>query len=451
MTAISTHAQAMAFIHERSGYDRGFISNPFAGDEAARLGLTRTARVLELLGNPQDAQPIVHIAGSKGKGSTATFVDSIARASGWKAGRFLSPHLHSFNERFVVDNHPIPDEDFTTIVAEVAAAALDVESRDRAIGTLTAWELSTAIALLWFSRCGCDIATIEVGMGGTLDATNVVESTVAVITRLDLEHTAILGDTLAAIASNKAGIIKPGVPVLTVDQPAEALAVIADRAAELGAPLLIANRDWTTAGTSDSFSWTNGETRIDTLRSALIGDHQVENAGLAIAAANELVGRASLSPAMTARSVREGLATAFIPGRFEIVARQGTPLVIIDGAHSPESTRAVASTIRARYPGRHVTTIVGMLSDKDPTLVLAPLDVITSTWIVAPLDSPRSTTAEFLRDSLAERGISASPAPSIASALETAIILAGNHEDSLILVLGSLTTAAESRVALGLT
>jgi dihydrofolate synthase/folylpolyglutamate synthase len=450
MTTITTHDEAMAFINDRSGYDRGFISNPFAGDEAARLGLVRTSRLLEGLGNPQHDYPIVHIAGSKGKGSTATFVDSISQACGWKAGRFLSPHMHAFNERFVVSNQPIPDDAFTAIVAEAAAATLQVEEGDPTVGRLTAWELSTAIALLWFSRSGCAVATVEVGMGGTLDATNVIAPAVTVITRLDFEHTAILGDTLAEIASNKAGIIKPGIPMLTVEQPAEATTVIADRAAELSSPLLIANRDWTTSGTSDSFDWISGSIRIDELASALIGDHQVENAGLAIAAVRELVDRVTLSPSLTTDAIRKGLASAFIPGRFEIVDRPGTPLVVIDGAHSPESTRAVARTIHDRYPNAHVTTIVGMLSDKDPALVLPPLDAITSEWIVAPLNSPRSTTADDLRDSLGARGISVATAPSVASALGTSLASTRNGGEDLILVVGSLTTASEARVALGL-
>jgi dihydrofolate synthase/folylpolyglutamate synthase len=442
----------MAFIHERSGFDRGFISNPFAGDEAARLGLVRTARLLESLGNPQHQYPIVHIAGSKGKGSTATFVDSIARAARLNAGRFLSPHLHAFSERFVVQNQPIPDESFTSIVAEVADAALSVENGDSSVGTLTAWELSTAIALMWFARSMCDLATIEVGMGGTLDATNVIDPAVTVITRLDLEHTAILGDTIAEIASNKAGIIKPSVPVITVEQQAEAMAVIADRAAAHSAPLLVANRDWTTEGTSDRFDWTSEETNLEDLHSALIGDHQVENAGLAIAAVQQFFDRANLPNPLTSEAIRSGLATAFIPGRFEIVARAGAPTVIIDGAHSPESTRVIAHTVRDRYPQAHVTTIVGMLSDKDPARVLAPLDQVTDSWVVAPLNSPRSATVDDLSDSLGARGIAAKTEPSIAAALESCLgsTVDPHTEDQVILVLGSLTTAAEARVALGL-
>ncbi|HYJ12980.1 MAG TPA: Mur ligase family protein, partial [Thermomicrobiales bacterium] len=206
------YSSAMAFIHERSGYDRGFISNPFAGDEAARLGLLRTERVLVALGRPDLAYPILHVAGSKGKGSTSTLLASIFTAAGWKCGRFLSPHLHRFNERFAIDDKIISDSAFAARVRDVREAALAVEADDPDMGRLTAWELSTVIALLWFQQQACDVVVLEVGMGGTLDATNVVQPAASLITRLDLEHTAILGNTIEEIAANKAGIIKAGAP-----------------------------------------------------------------------------------------------------------------------------------------------------------------------------------------------------------------------------------------------
>ncbi|MBA2470361.1 MAG: bifunctional folylpolyglutamate synthase/dihydrofolate synthase, partial [Chloroflexia bacterium] len=319
MTQITTFDEALAAIWERSGYDRGFISNPFAGDDAARLGLVRTARVLDLLGNPERDYPIVHVAGSKGKGSTASFIDSILRATGQRSGRFLSPHLHSYRERFVVDNVLIGEADFTKLVADVMSSAVEAERADAAIGQLTAWEISTAMALLWFSRSICDIVVIEVGMGGTLDATNVIEPAASVITTLDYEHTAILGTTMREIASNKAGIIKPGRPVVSAEQPVDAREVIEAKAQDASAPLSFANRDWTVTGSDRSFSVSGAGWRHGGLVSSLIGPHHVENAGLAIAAVHELRKFNLLPDETIDESVRQGIGSAFLPGRFEIV------------------------------------------------------------------------------------------------------------------------------------
>ena len=235
---------ALAAIWDRSGYDRGFISDPFAGDDAARRGLARTRAMLDVLGNPQERVRLIHVAGSKGKGSTAVLIDAILRAAGLRSGRFTSPHLHSYRERFVVDDLPIGEEAFACLTHEVMEAMRKVESGNPSLGRVTAWELSTAMALRWFARGDCDVAVIEVGLGGTLDATNVIDPVVSAITRLDLEHTAILGETLAEIASNKAGIIKPGRPSVTVEQAPEALTVIEERAREVGSKLLVGGRDW---------------------------------------------------------------------------------------------------------------------------------------------------------------------------------------------------------------
>lgn len=447
MTAITSFEQAMAVIHERSGYDRGFISNPFAGDDAARLGLVRTSRVLDRLGNPERDYPIVHVAGSKGKGSTCSFIDSILRSAGATCGRFLSPHLHSFQERFVVNDREVGKDDFTRLVNDVYQAALQVETNHPDVGELTAWELSTAMVLLWFSRCRCDVAVVEVGLGGTLDATNVVTPAASVITRLDYEHTAILGSSMAEIASNKAGIIKPGVPVASADQPPEGSAVIEARAGEFNSPLLVANRDWTVQGSDASFSARGPNWRYDQLRSSLIGRHQVDNAGLAIAALHLLAPAFPPGIFLTEQAIRSGLANTFIPGRFEIIRHHPGNTIVIDGAHSPESTRALADAIRAHFPDTRPVVIIGMLSDKDPGAVLPPLFAIAGGWIVAPVQSPRAIAVAEIASTLDSQLVTVVTAESVANALEVAL-QAGKSD--LIVVTGSLTTAAEARVALGL-
>lgn len=451
MTPITTFDEAMAAIWARSGYDRGFISNPFAGDDAARLGLVRTARVLTRLGNPERDCRIVHVAGSKGKGSTSSFIDSILRAAGPRSGRFLSPHLHSYRERFVVDDRPIGEADFTQLVADAMAATVEAERDDGTIGQVTAWELSTAMALTWFSRSACDIAVIEVGMGGTLDATNVVDPAISVITSLDYEHTAILGTTMAEIAANKAGIIKSGRPVVSADQPPDAREVIEARAGELGAPLQMANRDWSVTGTDRSFSVTGPDWRHDGLASSLAGQHQVDNAGLAIAAIHGLRGLNLLPESNINGPVREGIGSTFIPGRFEIVRHPSGATFVLDGAHSPASTQALANALGDRFPGVGITLVVGMLDDKDPDRLLRPIASIATRWLVAPPDSPRAQRAEIVANSLQALGAKPEVARSVPDAVERAVPESSSTAPNLVVVVtGSLSTVAEARVALGL-
>src|SRR5699024_2037720 len=171
VSSITTFDHALAALHDRSGYDRGFISNPFAGDEAARNGLRRTRAVLDRLGNPERTLSIVHVAGSKGKGSTCVAIDAILRAAEYRSGRSLSPHLHSWRERIVIDDAPIDEHAFARITGDVLTAAEAIEAETPELGGVTAFELGTAMALLAFQRSGCDIAILEVGLGGTLDAT----------------------------------------------------------------------------------------------------------------------------------------------------------------------------------------------------------------------------------------------------------------------------------------
>jgi len=441
----------MRLVWNRSGYDRGFISNPFAGDDAARLGLIRTEKTLALLGNPERDYPIIHVAGSKGKGSTCSFIDSILRAAGAMTGRFLSPHLHSYRERFVVDDNPIDEESFTELAADVYSAALEVESANPEIGQLTAWELSTAMALLWFSRSRCHAGVIEVGLGGALDATNVVTPAVSVITRLDFEHTSILGDTMGEIATNKAGIIKPGRPVVCAEQPIDGLLVIERRAKELESPLLFANRDWTITGTDESFAVSGPTWRYTGLRSSLAGHHQVDNAALAIAAVHVLIDTPEVALPVTEAIVRHGLATTFAPGRFEVFTDDAGCRFVLDGAHTPESMRALAGALLARFPADQLTVVAGMLSDKNPEIVLSPLVDLTDRWIVCPANSPRSLSAESMQLSLSRLDVAAESSATVAAGIHAAATHPSTPSSArVVVVTGSFTIVAEARVALGL-
>ncbi len=448
---IDTFQQAYAAIWDRSNWDRGYISNPFAGDEAARQGLVRTQSLLDRLGNPEHAYPIVHVAGSKGKGSTCSFVDSVMRAAGARSGRFLSPHLHSILERFVVDDIQISEAEFTGVVAMVMSATHGVETTEPAIGEITAWELSTAIALLWFAERDCDVVALEVGLGGTLDATNVVDPVVSAITRLDYEHTAILGDTMASIAGNKAGIIKPGRPVVTVDQTREAMDVIESVASNAGSMLLVAKRDWTAVGSSDSFDVHGPGWEHLGLKSSLRGAHQVENAGLAIAAIHLLVEAHPFAFNVDDAAIRRGLASTFVPSRFEIARHHSGATLVIDGAHSPESISALVQALHDDYGATPVVVIVAMLSGREPGTVLAPFAGNASAWLVTSSGSPRAIAAEELRAALPKSGADSSIVASVAEAIELAVQMPIIGEDGgIVVVTGSLATAAEARTALGL-
>lgn len=432
---------ALAAIWDRSAYDRGHISNPFAGDAAARLGLRRTQAVLAALGNPEDALPLIHVAGSKGKGSTVVLVDAILRAAGRRSGRFTSPHLHTFRERFVIDDDMIDQTTFAELTSAALAATRAVEAALPELGTVTSFELATVMALHWFAERRCDVAVIEVGLGGTLDATNVIDPAVSAITRLDLEHTAILGDTLEAIAANKAGIIKPGRPAVTVWQEPEALEVIEERARETGSALLLQGRDWTIDGDEAGFGVSGPWGTIDDLRTSLVGAHQVENAAVAVAVATTAAGIGQV----TEDAVRRGLLEAVHPGRFERVMAAADTTVVIDGAHTPVAARALAAALTRHLPDTQPTILVGMLRDKHPADFLAPLAAIAGRWIVVEPGSPRAMPADEIVAALRELGEEADRTKAIDDAIARA-----TRFGAPVVITGSLTTVADARVALGL-
>lgn len=437
------YSAALAAIHERSGYDRGYISNPFAGDEAARRGLRRTRRLLDALGAPDARYGVVHVAGSKGKGSTCAFIDTILRAAGHRVGRLTSPHLHSFRERFAVGGEPIDEAAFARLTFSSLDAARQIERENPDLGEITAFELTTAMGLAWFAEEGCRLAVVEVGLGGLLDATNVVTPLVSVIAPLDYEHTAVLGTTLTEIARNKAGIIKEGRPVAVARQEPEALAVIAATAAEKGSRLLVAGRDWQTHGDWQQFSAVGPWGELTDLRASLPGQHQVDNAGLALAACALLMGDGWR---IGHDAMRTGLASAVWPGRFEDVELAGGQRIVIDGAHTPASARALANALAARYPGQRATFIVGLFRDKDPVAFTAPLAPLADRWLITAPGSPRARPPAELASALG--GLSA---PVRVFDTVTNAIRAARHSDAaLIVVTGSLAMVSAARVALGL-
>ena len=435
-----SYREALEELWRRSSYERGLISNPFGGPERAALGLRRMRALLAELGDPQRAVPLVHVAGSKGKGSTCAFVASCAQQAGLRTGFYSSPHLHRFPERITINGAPVTDEVFASLAAQVAAAAAHLESRQPDLDTVTTFEMITAMAFLGFAQARCDLAVIEVGLGGLLDATNVIDPLVCVITRIDYEHTAVLGKTLTEIARQKAGILRPGTPAVVSAQTPEAETAIREVAEALSAPLLVGGSDWQWQGNWRDFTATGPWGAWDRLALGLPGPHQVENACTALAALHVLHEQGLPIPES---SIRAGLLAARWPGRFERL-QVSDQEVVLDGAHTPAAARALVETWRAELGDLPATVIVGMGNDKDLRAFLRELAPITRRVIATRADSPRAASAEAVAKAAGELGLTVEIAPDVKSALDLAV------DDSPLLVTGTLFVAGEVREAFGL-
>lgn len=437
------YAAACAFIESRSNYARGSISSPSSSTGGPQMGLTRTRALLDRLGAPDRSYPIFHIAGSKGKGSTAAFAASIGKAAGYRIGLSTSPHLHSFRERMAIGGEPIGQEAFARVAGEVRLAVDALEQSRPDLGLVTAFELLTVMALLSFAEERCDLAVVEVGLGGTFDATNVITPAVSIITRLDLEHTHVLGETMSAIAANKAGIIKPSVPVITAAQLSEALGVIEAAAGTNRAPLTVAGRDFTWDGAWQSFTWIGKGGQIGGLRSGLAGDHQMENASLAIAAWRALSERAFQ---VSAAAVRAGIATATLPGRFERVDVDGRTW-ILDGAHTPVSAASLAAAVLDTF-GHPIGAIAGLLRDKHPAAFFEALAPAVGHLIVTEPHNPRAIPVDELIPTARIADSQTIASKNLDTSMATA---SARFPDGLpVVITGSFTLVAEARERLGL-
>lgn len=324
-----------------------------------QLGLDTMRDLLARMGNPHEHLRFLHIAGTNGKGSAAAMCQAVLTTAGYRSGLYTSPHLISFCERIQMDGRQIAEADLARILGEMRPL-LDAAPRHP-----TLFEVATAIALQYFHEQQTDVVVLEAGLGGRLDATNVVTPLVSIITNIGFDHTQYLGDTLAKIAAEKAGIIKPGIPVVTAAH-GEALDVIRRVCAEQNAPLTVV---------------TNGINRTP-----LVGAHQAMNCAVAEAAL-----RAS-GLKITDRQMRDGLARTRWPGRFDIVRRD--PLLILDGAHNPHGAQALADTVREQLTGKELALILGILRDKDYQSVCRILAPLAKRVFCVPVASERSATAE---------------------------------------------------------
>ena len=381
--------------------------------------LERVHEFLEKLGNPHHSYPTLHIAGTKGKGSVSAMLAAIARAAGLRTALYISPHLHSYRERIQVDGEPIARETLADLIAEVRPAVESVEG-------LTLFEVTTGIAFLHFARQQVDVGVIEVGLGGRLDATNVITPEVSVITSLSLDHTRLLGNTVAEIAREKGGIIKPGVPVVSAPQKPEAMAVLEAIAAERDASLTVAGNDWTWEALQHNLERQTLAVRrahapsefdgVYTL--SLLGDFQQENAAVAIATAAVLYENGHTWAAPSA--VRAGLAQTQWPGRMEVLQRE--PPVVIDCAHNPYSAETLAHSLETWFPDTRWLLIFGASNDKDvPHVLEALLPLCERVW-VSHSHHPRSAAPENIAAQCAAMGkeadIVTEPSHALAAALE---------------------------------
>jgi dihydrofolate synthase/folylpolyglutamate synthase len=412
------------------------------------VSLDRPRALLAALGDPQEAYPVVHLTGTKGKGSVSAFCASALQAAGLRVGLYTSPHLQDFRERFRVNNALIEPEALADLVDQVRPAVA-------AIPGLTWFEVVTAIAFLYFARARVDVAVVEVGLGGRLDATNVVRAPlVSTITSLSYDHMALLGNTLAEIAYEKSGIIKPGVPVVSAPQAPEAMEVVERIAAERNAPLTVVGRDVTfEAGAADEygqfFSVGAPGKESQTYWTPLLGVHQALNAAVAIATLGR-VREAGLP--VDDRSVHAGLRLVNWPGRLEVVRR--APWLVLDVAHNGASAErlreALTDIFLSRRPGARVVLVFGAFKDKDVPAMFQALLPITDQLVLMQAMSPRAfgvgELAELARQSGYQGAIEALPAAR--DALGFAETCA--RPDDLICVTGSLSVVGEMRSVLGL-
>jgi dihydrofolate synthase / folylpolyglutamate synthase len=446
---VISYREALDYLYSYTNFEHKRIDQ-YTPD---KIDPGRPARLLALLGNPHRRYPAVHIAGTKGKGSVAALCAAAMRAAGLKTGLYTSPHLVDFRERFRVltpadGDGRISEARFTELVQEIRSVVDQVPG-------LTWFELVTAVGFLFFAREAVDVAVIEVGLGGRLDATNVITPLVSVITSLSLDHTELLGNSLAEIAGEKGGIIKPGVPVVVAPQAPEALARLQEIAVVQQSPLVLVGRDYlsevltsgpggqtirvsTRLATGDAPS---RPLQPRTVTIPLAGAHQQENSVVALAALDVVRHH---FPSLSDQAARLGMAQVSWPGRLQLLdpppaaltgGRASAP-ILLDSAHNPHSAQLLAQTLLATYSYRKLWLVLGITADKNVAGILEPLLPLADVTFVTRSSHPRAAEPELLRQIAAESGHRVTPYPVLVEAVTAALERAG--PDDLICVTGSI-------------
>jgi len=417
---------------------------------ANKLDHTRPRRLMAALGNPYAQYPAIHIAGTKGKGSTAAMCAFALRAAGYTVGLYTSPHLQDFRERIRIltpdeADGRIPKPQFVQQINKLRA--LETQFPD-----ITWFEILTAIAFLHFADSGIDVAVVEVGLGGRLDATNVLAPLVSVITRLSLDHTTLLGNTLTKIAYEKGGIIKPGIPVITANQESDAAEELLKIAIKRESPISIVGKNWQYEGTavphhpsqqkltithSPAPEFIPPGTQFDL---PLGGEHQLENATLALVALQHVQQRL---PRLSLEALQNGLANVKWPGRLDIIhpGDEQTPMLLVDCAHNPDSAHKLHEALEHSFTYNRLWLIFGAPADKDVLHMLADLLPLAHHTTVTTASHPRSATPEELAEIGSELGFKVTAVPDMATALTTTWNQAQSGD--LICVTGSIVVVGD--------
>jgi dihydrofolate synthase / folylpolyglutamate synthase len=391
-------------------------------------GLERISKLLESLDNPQHAFATVHVVGTNGKGSTASFLSSILSAGGYRTGLFTSPHLISFTERIRVDGQEIDEDSVVRLTQRVMAAAPP---------ETTFFEIITALAVLYFAEQKVEVAVFEAGMGGRLDATNAMPGMLTVITPVSLDHIEYLGGTIGEIAAEKVGIGKAGAPIISARQDEAAADAIAERATEMGSRLYRSGQDFEATWVDGKLEYRGLGQSLSGLSTGITGRYQSGNAGLALAAAEVLAGEGF---PLSEQALAAGLEQAKWPGRMELFP--GPPRVLLDGAHNPAGAEALAEAL-ADIPRQRLVMVVGVMGDKELSGLLAALLPLADLVLTVAPSLERALPAAQLAEYCREAGANAEAAGAVALGLARAREVAG--ADDLIVVCGSLFTVGEAR------
>jgi dihydrofolate synthase/folylpolyglutamate synthase len=395
-----------------------------------KFGLSKTSNLLKAFGNPHIGQKYVHVAGTNGKGSVAVFLASILQEAGYRVGLYTSPHLVRFTERFKINGREITRAKAATLIEELRIAMRPEEPP-------TFFEATTAMALAFFARENTDIAIIEVGMGGRLDATNIITPLVSVITNISLEHQLFLGSRLRDIAYEKGGIIKEGIDVLTGTTQRDIIRFLQSLCVQKKAPMWRVGKDIRYRATGSGLHYRGINRRFDRLELGLKGKFQNRNAALAIAVIERLEEKGfRVSP----QHIREGLSKSIWPGRMQVIADK--PTILLDGAHNPTAIRALAKAISAVFKYRQMILIIGIMEDKAIYEMLRGIVPLSDYVIYTRPVYPRAASPELLMEKGASFHKSAEVVPSLTQAIDRAKEMA-NPQD-LIVICGSLFTVGEA-------
>jgi len=429
------YQQAIDYLSSYTDYE----IVPRLAHNAANYDLRRVEELLSRLGNPHLKARSVHIAGTNGKGSTAAMIASVLTTSGYTTGLYTSPHLHTWRERIRVDGELVSEVEMAALV-ERLKPEVEAVNQKATYGRLTTFELLTVLAFAHFVAKEGDFQVLEVGMGGKFDATNVINPEVGIITSISLDHTEVLGNSLAEITAEKAGIIKPGSIVVTSPQPDEATRVVEETCLIAGARLVRVGSDVTWRGLGFDFNQQRfcvaGRLGNYELSIPLLGQHQLANAATAVAALEVL---AEKGFNISRDSITNGLARVSWPGRLQILSRH--PFIVVDGAHNPDAAQRLRETLEQYFDFDRAILIIGASDDKDIAGIATQLVPLFNKVIVTRSHHPRPMAPAAIVAEFTKHGVEAQVVDNVPSALSEALALAGERD--LICITGSLFVVAE--------